>query len=75
MKDIAPKQKDIRKQILSHLEVFEPATEKEIIASFNYRAFQTTIRSVLRQLELKGEIIYSPKTKLFKLAYSRRNSA
>jgi len=73
--NIAPRQKEIEKQILSFLEVFEPTTEEEILTSFNYQHFQGTIQQTLRTLERRGQIIYRPRSRTFLLAHNRRNSA
>lgn len=75
MRQVNPKQKHIRDHILSYLELFEPATEREIIASFEFAVFENTIKTTLYQLEANGELIYTPRTRTFLLPNNRRNSA
>lgn len=74
MSVVTSNKQSIREHIISFLEVFEPATEAEIIFSFKYRNHKHTIQSILRQLELNGSIVYLPKQRAFVLPHNRRSA-
>jgi hypothetical protein len=65
-KDGTPKR--IADQVIEYLSQWEAATIEDLAVWFGYRVYLDTLWNCLQNLERKGKVIYSPKSRLFYLA-------